>query len=803
MVVELKKETYVGLFFVTLATLMFEILLTRIFSVTMWYHMAFMAVSIAMFGMTVGALWVYLHPRQYVPEQAQYQLALNSLYFSIAIVFSFLSHLIIPVIYKLSFMGVYSMTMTYLIISVPFIFSGICVCLALTRFPNHVSKLYAADLAGAALGCVLLLYTLDIFDGPSAVLVVSSLAALGGMIFSIRLESKKLFQMTLLWAIFIALLAGYNAKCADDQNPFIRLIWVKGQLEENNEHSPIYQKWNSYSRIAVYGSTTIPEKPTGWGFSTTMPPDLKALELHINIDENAGTPLLYFNGNLSSVDYLKYDITNLVHSIKHDANVLVIGIGGGRDILSSLLFGQKSVTGVEINKNIMKTVNERYGDFSGHLDRIPNVHFVNDEARSYVARSKDKFDIIQVSLIDTWAATAAGAFVLTENSLYTVEAWKTFFQHLTPNGVLTFSRWYFKDTPDEIYRLTTLASATLKQEGIDDPRQHIVIAITMIDEKRGVGTILVSKQPFSQNDLDTLNATMTQMKFQPLLTPAFALDSTFALLASGQNLDNFFKSFRINISPPTDDSPFFFNMIRLKDFFHKNLHNLGFMAININAIAVLGSLLVIVIVLTVLCIIVPLLLTTDKSMLHSVLPIFLFFCFIGLGFMFVEISQMQRLIIFLGHPVYGLSVVLFGLLLSSGLGSYLTNFLSRPFSHSPVPRFTLLLIPIVLILVGWITPYSVKLFQASTTPVRITISTLMLFPLGLFMGMAFPLGMKLASHRSNDLTPWLWGLNGATSVCASVLAVVIALNSGISTTYWTGVVCYFLAFASFLRASRN
>ncbi len=797
-----KKDIYIGLFLVTLATLTFEILLTRIFSVTMWYHMAFMAVSIAMFGMTVGSLWVYLHPSRYVPEQVQRQLAVNSFYFSISIIFSFLTHLECPVIYKLSFMGIYSLTLTYLVISIPFIFSGICVCLALTKFPGHIGKLYAADLTGAALGCIALIYLLRIFDGPSAVLVVSVIAAFAALFFSARLPSKKLYKLVFLWMLLISIVAGTNTVMAGDESQFIRLIWVKGILESDKDYIPLYQKWNSYSRIAVYGNPAVPGKPFGWGLSSTLPSNTKSLSLMLNIDENAGTPITYFNGNVKGLYYLKYDIINLAHYIRQDANVLVVGAGGGRDILSALAFGQKSVTAVEINKDILNTVNKHYGSYSGHLDSIPNVHFVNDEARSFIARTKDKFDLIQVSFIDTWAATAAGAFVLTENSLYTVEAWNTFFTHLTPHGVLTFSRWYSQKTPDEIYRLTTLACAMLKQQGVTDPRSHIVIVKKMNNAEKGVGTMIITKEPFSEKELDTLDDTMDMLQFEPLLTPRYAANSTFALLASGKNTDDFLVKFPINITPPTDDSPFFFNMVRLKDFFRGKFNDLGALPINAEAIAVLGVLLIVVLILTILCIIVPLILTTDKSLLHGVLPLFLFFSFIGLGFMFIEISQMQRLIIFLGHPVYGLSVVLFGLLISSGFGSFLTNFFSPRFADSPIRRFGLFIIPIILILIGLLTPYSVKLFQTSTTPIRIVVSTLMLFPLGLFMGMAFPLGMKLASMRSRDLTPWLWGLNGATSVCASVLAIVISLNAGISTTYWTGVACYFIATVSYLRASR-
>src|SRR5258705_8188079 len=529
--------------------------------------------------------------------------------------------------------------------------------------------------------------------------------------------------------------------------------------------------------------------------------------MQLSIDANAATDLTAFDGDVNKQEYLKYDIVNMVHYLRPNSTGVVIGTGGGRDILYALAFGQRSVVGVEINKDIIDVVNQRFGDFTGHLDKNPHVTFINDEGRSYISRQKDQFDIIQVSFIDTWAATAAGAFVLTENSLYTVEAWNTFLERLSPHGVLTFSRWYFRDRPGEVYRLTSLATASLIHLGIKDPRNHIIIVRKMEPEDSvysadGVGTILVSKEPFSEQDLSTVKDICNKMQFDLVLTPDFSFDPTFARLSSGNDLDTFTRSFPINIAAPTDDSPFFFHMLRLRNMFNLELIRRGHESFNMKAVAVLGALIIIVLVLTSLCIIVPLALTTKKPSLTGGVPLFLFFGFIGFGFMFVEISQMQRLIVFLGHPVYGLSVVLFALLLSGGLGSYLTQKITvANFSRSSAIGLVLLLCALAIF--GLITPQAISSFRGSTTSVRILVAVAIISFLGVFMGMAFPLGMRAASSRFSSLTPWFWGINGATSVCASVLAVATALTSSISASYWTGVVCYLIAFISFVWASRS
>ena len=197
----------------------------------------------------------------------------------------------------------------------------------------------------------------------------------------------------------------------------------------------------------------------------------------------------------------------------------MIGAGGGRDVLAALVFDQTSVVGVEINEEILRAVTETFGDFTGHLERDPRVHFVNDEARSYIARQRDRYDIIQASLIDTSAATAAGAFVFTENSIYTIEAWRTFFDHLAPKGLLTFSWFYYSDLPAEMVRLTALARAALRERGIADVRAHVLLVRHRVAAK-SVGTILVSAEPFSAEDLAAVERVVGAMGFDRRERPA-------------------------------------------------------------------------------------------------------------------------------------------------------------------------------------------------------------------------------------------------------------------------------------------
>ncbi len=774
------RWTYAGLFLVTLATVTYEVLLTRIFSVIMWYHFAFVAVSVAMFGMSVGAVLVYVLPGFFRVERTEDHLAYSALGFAVTMV---LCSLCQDLLANDARWTVRSLSWIYIITAAPFTCSGVCVCLALTRYPARTAKLYAADLLGAACGCLAMIGLLRLFSGPSAVLVIATAGALAGVMFS-RAGSPQVRSLSYRAVLVVGGVAAASVLLQGTRFSFAELRSAGGDK--------IYEKWNHFSRVTVSRAPLGPP-PFGWGLSAKFKAQrAPQQELALFIDSIAATPITNYPADDANLQFLKYDIINAAHYLRPESNVLVIGAGGGRDVLSALVFHQKSVVAVEINGDILQAVNERYGDFSGHLDRDPRVHFVNDEARSYVARQSAQFDIIQASLVDTWAASSAGAFVLTENSLYTTQAWKMFLAKLTDRGVVTFSRWYKPESPWEMYRLTALAAEALRESGVQKPRQNIII-LRATSVHSGIGTILVSKQPFSAADIAGMQDFAQQMGFDVVLTPTFAVDEVFGRIASSDDVPKFTRTFAVDVTPPTDDRPFFFDMLRLRDLLHPERSRVLLKA-NVDVVSTLLGLALVVTLLTVGCILVPLGLTAERSALRGSTPLFIYFGGIGIGFMMVEISQMQRLIVFLGHPTYALSVVLFSLLTFSGLGSLASNRV-RTRGQSLV---TLALLLLSLVGFGGATPAIVARCSSAETPVRILLAVMILAPIGYLMGMAFPLGMRVAARRSAAITPWLWGLNGATSVCASVLAVIVSLAAGITASFWTGVGAYLIATVAFL-----
>lgn len=764
--VEPQGSTYTGLFLTTLSLLQLELFLTRIFSVTMWYHFAFMAISLAMFGLAAGAILVELLKSR-DPHKT---LARTGLAFALTSAICFAIELYIPADPDNELVWT---ALAFTLISIPFVFGGMVVCIALTRFPGYTGSLYAADLAGSAAGCILTIPILNNIHAPTAVILNAGIAALAAAAFAWRLLGQ-IRRIALACCIALFVVAAFNQSAK-----FIDIRWLKGG---KNWHDGIYEKWNALSRIYVRDTG---QEPFGWGMSPAYHPNRKLEQLYLNIDSGAATVITRFNGDLGTLEHLKYDVTALAQYLRSSTSVLVIGVGGGRDILTSLVFGQRHVTGVEINPDILGALTGRFSDYSGGLQKNPSVTLVHDEARSYVARSPEKYGIIQASLIDTWAATSAGAYVLTENGLYTKEAWTTFLDHLTPDGILTMSRWYYEAQPAETLRLAALAARSLMDIGVADPRRHIIIVRKRDSSETGqysVATILVSRQPFSESDIDRVVNISKEMEFLPVLTPHFAERPEFEAVSTRGQYEQLMRSYPLNIEAPTDDSPFFFHMLRPGDLLKAATFQ-GMNQLNLKAVKVLGRLLGIVTLLSAVAIIAPLLLRKHVREAHSV-RLMVYFAAIGLAFMMVEIGQLERLIVFLGHPIYGLTVVLFVLLIGSSLGSL--------YSHRMSNWFWLL--PVILAAFVVISPAVTRSLTAASTPIRVGVSALLLFPSGFFMGMAFPLGIRKAHDMSYGApTAWYWGINGAFSVISSVLAVVVAVFWGVTMTLLVGLTAYIIA----------
>ena len=792
---------YAGVFIVTSSTLMLQLVQTRILSVVLWYHLAFFVISIAMFGLTAGAVWVYSKGERFTAETLSHDLSYFTAAFALATALSLTVQMTLAPELQGSATFLVVWAEFAICIALPFFFSGVIISLALTRSPYPIGRVYGVDLVGAAAGCLGALLLLDLTDGPSAILWVAVWAAMGAFFFSktgigARPEGRVPLAALLNRPVAILLVLVVCAAGNGMTRRGIVPLRVKGEVEYRGS-SLLFEGWNSFSRI----TTVVDAKtePHMWGPSAVMPRSWAVDQRKMLIDGSASTRMYRFGGNPEEVGFLKYDITNLAYFLPDRTKGAVIGVGGGRDMLSAWSFGLRDITGVEINPIFIRLLTREPGfaDYAG-LAELEGMRFEVDEARSWFARTDEAFDIIQMSLVDTWAATGAGAFTLSENGLYTVEAWRIFLKRLTPTGVFTASRWYAPGEVNETGRVVSLAVAALFEMGVAEPREHIFLAATP-----KIATLALSRSPFSETALEALEVAAAQREYRILLSPRTQPASSVLgriVMAQGRaDLEEFTAGLDLDLTPPTDDRPFFFNQLPLNRPSRVIKMALGgssrgVASGNLQATITLGAILLISIGLVLATIVIPLRHAIRDVGGRLVVGGTGYFFLIGIGFMMIEIGLLQRMSVFLGHPIYSLSVVLFSIILTTGVGSVVSDRFPLD-THLKFATWSVLTTAYMVTLPFWSSDIFLKLDSAQLS-IRAAFCVVAIAPGGFLMGFGFPTGMRLVSAISRDPTPWFWGVNGAAGVLASILAVACSIAVGINVSVILGGFCYLLLIPS-------
>ncbi|KPL90153.1 spermidine synthase family protein [Herpetosiphon geysericola] len=775
---------YFGLFLIAFASLSVEISLSRLLSVMTWYHLAFFAVSTAMLGMTAGATTVYLKPERFSRERLADSAAKACLGYAGSIPVMLLILCRIPFDTGSPAQRMLQMALATIACALPFYFAGIVISAILTKSPLSISRLYGSDLIGAALGCLFVLGGLAFFDAPSFILFCGGLGAVAALSFAWRSASARLRQLCYAVGGVLIVAALFN----QSTQALIRPLYVKGSAEDASNF--LSEEWNSFSRVVVYNQENTSLEY--WGPSPLAPQNLLP-QYQMNIDGAAGTSVRQFS-SLADIEHLKYDVTNMVYYLRPQGAAAVIGVGGGRDLQSAILFGHEQVTGIELNPIFVDLLQTRFREFAGLADR-PGVSFVVDEARSYLSRTDQRYTTIQMSLIDTWASTGAGAYSLSENGLYTVEAWQVFLDRLTDDGIFTVSRWYSADNVNETGRVVSLAVATLQKYGITDPARHIALI-----GSGKVSTLLLSRQPFTDQDIAQLHKVTTDLQYKLLIVPGTPAETpVLRNILGATSLEELFAVVRdepLNYTPTTDENPYFFNMLRLDRMdvaLNKTTADNGVIDGNLTATLTLVGLIICLLIFAVMTIVLPLILkarNTSEASTTIVWSAAAYFSLIGAGFMCVEIALMQRLSVFLGHPVYALGILLFTIIASTGVGSFFSERL--PLTKKP----WIFVMPIVtaLAILGIRFGLSAIIAAMITAPMatKIMVSIILIFPLGLLLGLFFPTGMQLVRSSGATETPWYWALNGIFGVLCSASAVLISIYFTISVNFYIGVACYSL-----------
>ncbi|MDP2923178.1 MAG: hypothetical protein Q8O30_05590 [Candidatus Omnitrophota bacterium] len=770
-----------GIFLISLTTLAFEVALTRLLSVISWYHLAFFAISTAMLGMTAGATTVYLKPNWFTQEKLNINISKTCLAYSLTIPISLILLCMSPFVLHASIMSIFVVGGVTLACMLPFYFSGIVVTGALTKYKFSIGKLYASSLIGSSCGCLFVLGGLEIIDAPSLILLCGAISILAAFSFAWSNPLFKLRRISRWYLVSLIFIAVINSFTPYGIRPFV----AKGRVGGMSNY--LLEKWNSLSRIVVYKE--IEGQPSYWGKSPLAPEDKKVFYYGMNIDGEAATTLTKF-ASIDDISYLRFDVTNIAYYLRPKGGACIIGVGGGgRDVQSAILFGHEKITGIDINPIFINLLKTRFKEFAGIASR-KEVNLVTNEARSFLSSTKEKYSVIQMSLVDTWAATAAGAFSLSENALYTTQAWKIFLNRLKDDGIFTVSRWYSPKNLGETGRIISLAVATLLDSGEITPYKHIAMVTT-----NELSTLLISKHAFSEQDIERLKNISSDLQFELVISPDRPPENeilrSIILANSWKQLHNAIKDRQLNYTPTTDENPYFFNMLRLAKIGNCFDSNMGLIRGNLIATLTLSALILTLLFLVIATIVVPLWLRSRFNGHEAKIfwPAAMYFSLIGAGFMFTEIALVQKLSVFLGHPIYALGIILFTIIASAGIGSFFSAQL--PLTRKPWVFIYPFIIACSIAAIRFILPSVESQMVSSAMLTKIFISIIILVPLGFLLGIAFPTGMRLVSSEVSE-TPWYWALNGIFSVLCSALAVFVSIYLGISINFYIASGCYIL-----------
>jgi hypothetical protein len=760
---------YTALALTTLATLLLELSLTRIFSVVFYYHFAFLAISIALFGLGVGGVLSYLvaaRPGSLYSKLGRVSL-LNAFLVLAAMLF---------VLTRGADISTLDLGIIYFATALPFLGSGIIVSLVISDSIERVDRMYFFDLLGAAAGCLALVLLLNTFGGPNTVMAVSILfagaAAVWFSVAGVKIGRIASVSVGLLFTLMVIANMRYKV---------LEVRYAKGQ----KLHTEQLTKWNSLSRIGM-------AKDSGGG------------EM-IYIDADASTGIANFDFNHLSPQ----DLENLLHqspsipyNLRPGAKTLVIGPGGGWDVARALASGSHDVTGVEINPIIGTGIMRKMPWLSHGLYLRPDVHIYIEDGRSYVRRSTEKYQVIQATLVDTWASTAAGAFALSENNLYTTEAFKDYLLHLTDDGLLTFTRWGF-DPPRESLRLVSLAIEALNQLGEHDPARHILAGRSALNPKlAGWGaqdTVIVSRKPLSDADIlharEAFAAAQMTAMYVPRIfgSPPGEPANPFGQLLLAKDPAEYERNYPFDITPVSDNHPFFFYTVQPRDI-AAYLRQSGHAAdakVNVALSKLFSALIVSVVAVAIILILPPVVLGTKLPREQSVRSFLFYFLTIGAGYILIEVALIQKFVLFLGHPTYALTVVIFSMLVSSGLGSFVSG---RVVGDRNGRLIAALGIAAALVCAMAATVQSVLTAGVGLPLAAKAIATVLLIaPMGFVMGMPFPTGLRLLERHHPPSVRWAWSLNAAASVLGSVGALVLALYLGLVQTMLIGGGLYLCA----------
>lgn len=800
----MKIRFFAGIFFISAVTLCLEITLTRFFSISQQYHFAFLVVSIAFLGYGSAGSFLTLFRKTFRSDVDKF-LASSSLLFSISILSSYFICNAIPFDFiKLSWDSsqVILILLYYVVLSVPFFFAGIILSFAISRAANRITTLYFFDLFGAGTGAVLAIFIFLPKGDRGVFLALSFFALIAVWLFGHKKIKGFKFLIPLLMAVDIVLFVSGPSWLSFHISEFKAM--PVSMRYPGAKH--LFTKWNAISRVDVIDSPAVRYAPGLSLMYTRNLPDQIGLLIdgsELNAITRMGKP------DDSSFDFLSYLPASLPYFFLDRNRVLLLEPKGGLDVLAALFHGAAEIKVIENNPLIENILDQELADFSGEIYRDKNIRASSSNSRAALMREEGTFDLIVFSLADVLGSAGTGQFGIGENYLYTEESFLDALNRLSETGIASMTLYLLPPPRQEVRILATWIEALRKIT--DDPGQHLIVLRSW-----GTISIFVKKSPYRGHDIDILKEFCDRCLFDVVYYPGIRRDETnihnrfeepiyhdiTRQILSVTDHKKFYRDYLFQVKPVSDDRPFFANFFKLNKIkttfdsmgqkwlpFVQGEFLVPLLFIQAGAVAFVLILL-------------PVLIHRKKAHFKgpNVGKIFMYFSLIGMSFMLIEITMIQKFILFLGHPLYSTAIIIFALLFSSGAGSLLSNKILGKNARKNIQIF--LSITAALILCFNLTlPFIFRRFAGMELVPKILFSFSLILPLGFLMGFPFPTGIRALEKTETKIIPWAWAANAFSSVVSSVAALMIAFLGGYHLVLAVASAGYFVAplFLGFTR----
>jgi len=784
-----------AIFLLSLGVLMVEVSLTRIFSYSISYHFAYLTISTALLGFGAAGSLLVAFPAMF--GGGQRRVAVSAILAALATVATLAFSSVVRFdpnqlrAHPSSFLGLLGYSC---MVTLPFLFAGLAIVTLLARHARRIGTIYAWDLLGAALGCALAVPLIWVIETPAAVVTGALALAVGGVVVAgggVVVAGGTPVRSLALGGLALTLLAGGATVRFGPFPPSPGKLMSTFLAGEGAQH--LYAQWTPISRV---DAIAIRPAERGWGsyggagvgarFTGVAPPYRM-----IGYDGGSFAVMYAHDGSDAGLDLFRHHVMAVPYRVQQDPSVLIIGLGGGADALTARANGARTVTGLELNPVTVRLGREDYAEFNGNVFNAEGVEVVNAEARHWIESTDERFDLVVLNSIDTFSALSSGAYVLAESYLYTTEAFTTYLEHLGPDGMfslVSFDNAGLAGPTFIILRFASTLVAALEHLGVTDPQTHVAIVASRADVP--LVNVMVRRRPFTAAEVATLERFAADEGFDFWHRPDRAVAHQVGqfLWATPAERRTIVDEHYLRLAPAVDDSPFFFNFYKWRSLLLAHPDDRGTTPATGQRMLLLmiGQ----AILLSVAIVLWPLRRLSGGRAVPQRLGVLLYFTALGIGFIFIEIAMMQRFVLYLGFPTYSLSVVLFALLTSTGLGSALTARVTVA-----RPGMPLALVAVLAVGVGaWIGGGPALLSATLAWPLsaRIVATVAVLMPLGLVLGAFFPLGLRLLEALDVRLVPWAWAINGSATVVGTILAAVVGMTYGFTVAMILALAVYAL-----------